>query len=104
MVGQRSEAQTLGGSAADITLSTEAMLRHFLDSKSPKLLPKKENFDKIGLLLLNTYFFADNIADVRAALERIICEKAEYSIFNSVFFVLDGRLSSIFQKVDFERV
>ena len=105
-VGQRLDAQTLGGLGADIDPNIDAMLRHSLDDKSPKLLPipKKDNFDKIGLLLLNTYPFADNIADVRTALQRIICEKAEYSIFDSVFFVVDGRLSLIFEKVDFESV
>jgi len=56
------------------------------------------------LAFVDTYPFANDIADIRAALKRIIRGRADYSLFDQIFLVAGGELHSIFQKVSMTRI
>ena len=72
-------------------------MRHALDDKARKL-KIVSGFDKISLVLLNTYFFADNTQEVRQILQTIVGEDQKYALFDYIYFVANGQLHLVFSR------
>jgi len=83
--------------ASDISANIQVMLTHALDDKVEKLR-SVSGFDRMGLTLLNTYFFGDDIAEVAKCVCIIFSENSKYSIIDLVFYVTNGNLRVIYDK------
>ena len=96
--GLREDTVGPGGyMTSDISANIRAMLRHALDDKVRKLA-RISGFDKVGLILLNTYLFGENVAEVANSLCTVIKEDQKYSYFDFVFYDTNGSLSLIYEK------
>lgn len=101
-VGLRDDAtNSNGGLTSDIAFNIEDMLRHAINEKAGKL-GGSGNFDKLGLLLLNQYFFGDDISETEATTRRIVHEKESYGIIDAIFYVHDENLFAIYDKSKIE--
>jgi hypothetical protein len=79
-VGRRDDTFAPGGHmTANISANIEVMLRHALDDKCHKLRDIA-GFDRMGLVLMNTYPFADDIDEVTSMLRAIIGEARGHQI------------------------
>jgi hypothetical protein len=82
---------------ADISANIEVMLRHALADKGSKL-KAISGFDRIALVLLNTYPFADDIEEVASMLATIILLEPRYSVFDIVFYITSGGMHVVYDK------
>jgi hypothetical protein len=98
VVVPRNDAFAPGGHMmSDISASIEVMLRHALDDKWHKL-KGISGFDRIGLVLINTYLFADDIREINSALHLIISKEHKYSLFDMIFYITSDRLHVVYDK------
>jgi len=98
-VGLRNDTSAPGGHmTCDISANIREMLRHALNDKCGKLSRVSQRFDRVGLVLLNTYFFGDDIKDVADILRTIIFEDQKYSILDTIFYVADRNLHVVYEK------
>ena len=81
----------------DIAASIDEMLRHALEDKAP-ILASQTDYDRRVLLLLNTYFFGDDIADIKRSVERLIQENPTFTIFDAIFYETGLRLYQVHEK------
>jgi hypothetical protein len=86
-----------GHPSFDIAASINEMLRHALEDKAP-VLASETDYDQRMLLLLNTYFFGDDIVEIRRSLARLIHENAVFSIYDSIFYVTGRELHEVYRK------
>jgi hypothetical protein len=86
-----------GHPSFDIAASINEMLRHALEDKAP-VLASGTDYDQRMLLLLNTYFFGDDIVEIRRSLARLIHENAVFSIYDSIFYVTGRELHEVYRK------
>ena len=56
-----------------------------MQDKAPKIGPLI-GYDKKALILLNTYFFGDDVAHVAETTESIISERPKLAVFDNVFY------------------
>ena len=97
-VGLRDDTSVPGGHmTSDIAANIEVMLRYALKDKSKKLAAVS-GFDKIGLVLLNTYFFGNDVEEVAETLRTVILGDTKCVIFDFVFYIVNGHLSLIYKK------
>lgn len=98
VVGLRDDTSAPGGHmTSDIAANIKVMLRHALDDKCQKL-GAVSDFDRIGLVLLNTYPFGDDIDEVKSSLCTVISDDRKYSVFDIVLYVTNGNLCVIYDK------
>jgi len=83
--------------AYDIAGNIEAMLKHALSEKAKRLSAVSE-YDKTGLVFLNTYFFGDDLDHVTETLERIIREDESLNMFDFVFYVSEQGIHLAFDR------
>lgn len=81
----------------DIAASVVEMLRHALEDKS-KILASQTDYDQRVLLLLNTYFFGDDIADIKKSLTQLIQENTTFAVFDSIFYETGNQLYHVYEK------
>jgi len=98
-VGLHDDATAPGGHmTSNITRNIEAMLKYALEDKAKKLA-NVAGFKRIGLVLLNTYFFGDDVDQVERALQAIIGENGKPSNFDFVFYVAGAEIRLIYGRV-----
>ena len=76
---------------------TIEMLRYALENKIP-ILAQLAGYERRVLLLLNTYFFGDDIAAIETSLHQLIEENTSFSILDAVFYVTRGELHQVYEK------
>jgi len=81
----------------DIAASIDEMLRHALEDKAP-ILASQTDYDQRVLLLLNTYFFGDDIDDIKRSVEQLIQKNPTFSIFDSIFYETGHKLYQVYRK------
>ncbi len=81
----------------DIAASIDEMLRYALADKAP-ILASLTDYDRRVLLLLNTYFFGEDIADIKKSVERLVQENPAFSVFDAIFFETNQRLHQVHEK------
>ena len=73
------------------------MLRNALRKKASRLA-RVTGYERIGLVLLNTYFFGDDIDAIRQALKRVIHEDSAFGIFDFLFYVSQAGFDLVFER------
>ncbi len=75
----------IGGSAAELSLATAAMLRRALQDKTKKLHHWNGKFSQLWLLLLSCYPLADDTAEVENTLRGLVRKNAGLAGFDGSF-------------------
>jgi|GEM_PF-6488015 len=86
-----------GAPSYDISANIDAMLRNALRKKASRLA-RVTGYERIGLVLLNTYFFGDDIDAIRQALKRVIHEDSAFGIFDFLFYVSQAGFDLVFER------
>jgi hypothetical protein len=98
VVGIRDDACAPSGAmTCDISANIDAMLEHALDIKSQKMR-SLAGFNRAGLVMLNTYFFGDDVDDVRHRLQAVMGREERYFILDLIYYLTNGSLHLIYDK------